>query len=426
MGGGVSTLNPVNAAKITHALRERYHECKLNPEWTDADIQDNLTTEYTRLIHHLLEEQISCEFFEKQDKSVNISSTYAAKQSHGIEASESHLLKKSASGKFASMGTRSKLSRRRSFDKSFLKHVTPPKKVKSPSKDEVPIQSITSNHDTPDEPTIDVWDSVTEQPYCKVCSMAFKSVAFLDRHVKYSVLHAKSVGAASIPFEKPYEEGTDYKLIYSGCKFFWRTREEVELFMYLHVDSQAIEVIAFDLLNSSLRELPRIYLSHPIIVSLAEASFLSQVAIMKERHAIEKMVKLNEASDQSMLERKSEDARDDDDKVDAPVFDAFKEVATFIIQRLQFQASADILNRLSSSLVSKAVVFSSHPSDGDRVLAAVLPLPPIQLRPVRVVRRRRTNGQEEVLAQQDLVNKDLEAIAYNTSMAEKYQSQSQL
>lgn len=415
----MSTLNSVNAAKLTHALRERYQECKLNPEWTDADIQANLTTEYTRLMQHLLEEQSSCEFFEKQDKSVNASSNNAS-------ISESHLQKKSTSGKFASMGTRSKLSRRRSFDKSFANHVTPPKKVQSPSKEEVPLQSIPSIHDIPDEATVDVWDSVTEQPYCKVCSMAFKSVAFLDRHVKYSVLHAKSVGAVGIPSEKPYEEGTDYKLIYSGCKFFWRTREEVELSMYLHVDSQAIEVIAFDLLNASLRELPRIYLSHPIIASLAEASFLSQMAIMKERRAIEKMVHLNDASDQSTLERKSGDARDDDDRVDAPVFDAFKEVATFIVQRLQFQAAADILNGLSSSAVSKAVVFSSHPSDGDRVLAAVLPLPPTQLRPVRVVRRRRTNGQEEVLAQQDLVNKDLEAIAYKTSMAEKYQSQSQL
>lgn len=97
MGGGVSTLNSVNAAKLTHALRERYQECKLNPEWTDADIQANLTTEYTRLMQHLLEEQSSCEFFEKQDKSVNASSNNAS-------ISESHLQKKSTSGKFASMG----------------------------------------------------------------------------------------------------------------------------------------------------------------------------------------------------------------------------------------------------------------------------------------------------------------------------------
>jgi len=60
------------------------------------------------------------------------------------------------------------------------------------------------------------------------------------------------------------------------------------------------------------------------------------------------------------------------------------------------------------------------------MLAVVLPLPPTQLRPVQVVRRRRTNGQEEVLAQVDLVNKDLQVIAHNTSMAEKYQNQSQL
>jgi len=427
MGGSVSTLSTTNAAKLTHALRDRYEECKLNPDWTDADIQTNLTMEYIRLKQHLLEEQASCVFFEKQDKSVNVSSLNAAKHAHGIEASmsESHLLKKSTSGKLAS-GMRSKLSRRRSFDKSATNNATPPKKIQSPMKDASPVECVTFNHDTPDEPTVDVWDSVTEQPYCKACSMAFKSIAFLDRHVKYSVLHAQSVGAASIPSERPYEEGTDYKLMYSGCKFFWRTREEIEVSMYLHVDSRTIEVIAFDLLNASLRELPRIYLNHQIIASLAEASFLSKVAIMKERRAIENAAHLNDASGQSILESKGGDAWDNDDRVDTHVFDAIKEEATFIVQRLQFQAAADILNGLSSTVVSKAVVFSSHPSDGDQMLAVVLPLPPTQLRPVQVVRRRRTNGQEEVLAQVDLVNKDLQVIAHNTSMAEKYQNQSQL
>jgi hypothetical protein len=42
-------------------------------------------------------------------------------------------------------------------------------------------------------PAVDSWDSITQQPYCNICQMAFKSISFLDRHVNHSTIHAHNV-----------------------------------------------------------------------------------------------------------------------------------------------------------------------------------------------------------------------------------------
>ena len=39
----------------------------------------------------------------------------------------------------------------------------------------------------------DSWDSVTAQPSCLICGMTFPSQTKLDRHVKYSSMHADAV-----------------------------------------------------------------------------------------------------------------------------------------------------------------------------------------------------------------------------------------
>ena len=39
----------------------------------------------------------------------------------------------------------------------------------------------------------DSWDSVSAQPSCVICSMTFLNQSKLDRHVKYSSMHATAV-----------------------------------------------------------------------------------------------------------------------------------------------------------------------------------------------------------------------------------------
>ena len=68
--------------------------------------------------------------------------------------------------------------------------------------------------------------------------MIFTTESKLDRHIKYSDLHLKNVqkqkdaaNSVNEPVIKSIVdqvEGIHYKLLYSGSKFFWRTK--VKLF----------------------------------------------------------------------------------------------------------------------------------------------------------------------------------------------------
>jgi len=39
----------------------------------------------------------------------------------------------------------------------------------------------------------DSWESISQQPYCNVCAMAFKTSMFLSRHIKYSDQHSRNL-----------------------------------------------------------------------------------------------------------------------------------------------------------------------------------------------------------------------------------------
>ena len=53
-------------------------------------------------------------------------------------------------------------------------------------------------------------------------------------------------------------EGEHYRLLYSGSKMFWRTKDNIDLHIYLHVIPDCIEVVPFDIERH--KELGRIYL----------------------------------------------------------------------------------------------------------------------------------------------------------------------
>lgn len=110
----------------------------------------------------------------------------------------------------------------------------------------------------------DHWDSVSQLPYCTVCEMAFKSLSLLDRHNKYSDLHARTVkkkeeqaAAALLKAEGGDEahalealsmeqakqvEGRDFKHLYYGSKFFWRTQDNIDFTFFHHILADCIEV----------------------------------------------------------------------------------------------------------------------------------------------------------------------------------------
>jgi hypothetical protein len=114
---------------------------------------------------------------------------------------------------------------------------------------------------------VDSWESVTAQPMCLTCGMAFSSEAKKENHVKFSSLHASMAAAAVPPAAAAMAAPTVSDasaavpaaaaaaadvtavapplLIYSGSKLFWRTTTEVQIFLLHHVAAGVIEVLGF-------------------------------------------------------------------------------------------------------------------------------------------------------------------------------------
>lgn len=57
-------------------------------------------------------------------------------------------------------------------------------------------------------------------------------------------------------------EGEHYKQLYAGSKMFWRTKDNIDLHIYLHVIPDCIEVVPFDIERH--KELDRLYLGKSI------------------------------------------------------------------------------------------------------------------------------------------------------------------
>ena len=79
----------------------------------------------------------------------------------------------------------------------------------------------------------------------------------------------------TVPVVIEQKEGEHYKQLYSGTKFFWRTKDNIDINIYLHMLSDAIEVIPFDVERH--KELNRSYLSNFILLSQIEKDAQSSV-----------------------------------------------------------------------------------------------------------------------------------------------------
>lgn len=173
-------------------------------------------------------------------------------------------------------------TRRRSFDNN--KTIKKGLSNNSNNSNNLPIlekaSSLQESQSSPiissEEQQVDSWDSVNNQPSCILCGMVFSTMTKLETHVKYSALHTSNLlreqkmkddeekrisdslkVIEEPPLALPQEPCERCRIFYSGTKFFWKQQQNIDIYIYLHIQQNIIEIIGFT--DKSLHELPRLY-----------------------------------------------------------------------------------------------------------------------------------------------------------------------
>jgi len=281
MGNGISINDSDKKSDISRQLREKYEECMLHGA-SDNELRAKLTDQYNQWMESYMKaEELKASLMHAEE----LASKVAGLQNTSIDTKSDKLTgpklcKPSLDDKIKETHKKvAKLTRRRSFDQRHSKVALKIEETPVAATDVV----IAEPHDEQDH-----WDSVAAQPYCDICAMAFKSPAFLERHIKFSDIHLRNVAAAESAaaallrhqdavVDAPHKpmEGIDYKLIYSGTKLFWRTREEMDVSIYVHMKLSIVEIISHDLVRN--KDFKRIYMNHSVLLDLLQSSLESQI-----------------------------------------------------------------------------------------------------------------------------------------------------
>ncbi len=395
MGGGASLDKDQNIL-LTRELKTEYENiAKNHPDWNDETIKGLLEQKYQEIVARFQKPLVKSP--EKSpEKHQNVASPVPIVKKEGQRGGGI----KAVPQKKTTLRPDKGGTRRRSFgdekDKmpkaaaaaavaivNSLDKITPGSPVALAQSQSTPlIESV-----QPTAPAVDSWDSVDQQPYCKLCAMAFKTISFLERHVKYSDMHAKALKKQTEAeasshsgenndtnkLQEKQQEGVHYRMLYSGSKLFWRTQETIDIDMYYHIIPDTVEIIFFD--ESKGRELPRLYLNHTVLMNVVNAivdrEVTEKIELIKKDQQHDKFSKIDIKNDKMIMELPDMKEFIDDTRR--------KTFTTYILSRLQ-------LNNSEITHVSNA--------GDDSNLQIVLPIQPNGLIPVPVHRRRRTNSDE--------------------------------
>lgn len=344
--------------------------------------------------------------------------------------------------------TKSGGSRRRSFDDNKKSGPNSTAAAVAAAQEALKKAEETANETTVPTPVItpipedvqaDSWDSITQQPFCTVCQMAFKSMTFLERHVKYSDLHIRNAKKAEDVANPPppiseadndmfvtsqsgkvtpkQVEGKHYRLLYSGSKLFWRTQETVDLNIYHHILPSTIEVVSYDTTKS--KEMNRMYMDYAALCDLSGVTAMAQASAgaraAAARAAAAKEMEATSATGTAanaaqVAATKAADAAAAAAADPSTVSEETAMLARYIIQRLQLGPP------IAPSTI-KRMEFVKLSSD-TYVKSPIMEKVPVVLVPISVARRRRTNAEEIEATMSSLAN-DRAALAEATSHAHK-------
>jgi len=347
MGSGASSLSPEQTAAMGQMMKAEMEKDKYKGK-NDEELRLALVPKYNEYLKTVLQK------YSSQNGPIGLSTC----QKTDVKIKER------------------KPTRRRSFGQQTAKEK--PADTLSESQSAAAMASVVAETAAPE---IDSWDSVSEQPYCPVCSMGFKTPSALQRHVNYSDLHLKQVeklekeGKAIAPGASPLrkdkhtakavqEEGTHYRLLYSGAKLFWRTSTNIDFDIYLHVISNCVEVIGHD--GNINKELNRLYIDYRKLLLNVEQTVLESIANKRKEATKDKFAKV--ASVESFEEVMIEEARQ-------------LACVSFILGRVQLDSATNALTM---------AVNATDTAD----IKPTLEQPPVTLIPITVNRRRKTSTEE--------------------------------
>lgn len=256
---GSANITPLQGAELMKTMKYEYNEC----------IKNNLNNDE-------LNEQLKLKY------EINLSKIRA--NPLGILSNVKKIQRNLPGSK--SMEARPKApSRHRSFDE--VPSNSPKNKKQIIAKD--------FNEENGEEK--DSWDSVKGQPACLLCAMVFTSVDKLTTHTKYSTIHAsnlkrleKAKFTTIIPPEPsppkpnrqiPSDTPSSNRVLYTGSKFFWRSKHNIDFHIYLHIEAQVLEIIGYD--SATQTELPRIYLEESLVSDcISHEDILQKIKVHKE------------------------------------------------------------------------------------------------------------------------------------------------
>jgi hypothetical protein len=526
MGGTASTLNGNDAGAVSKQMQEKLveYQAKNLPE---EEFAKKLSEDYVMIVGSVKLSKKETKEAKNSDENTAsgrlvLDSNNLSQKSSKIQSKTPNSKREGLSGKFGGKSTKGNKdtktpTRRRSFDQqanntnsnnnnpnSFLNkklfdNMNPSEKMSASesaptiSMDKLdqlnnntksntppPPKSTTTATTAPVEAIADSWDSANQQPYCKICAMAFRSDLALDKHIKFSDFHKNNelrkrqqqeqeekekrekqendlatnlttsqeitmpaLLDKSDPLTLKQIEGEHFTALYIGSKLFWRTQETIDFHFYHHILPHCIEIVGYDSVKT--KELNRIYLDYFTIYEImleTKREFPNEIEQLKQDEEYQRasiatyiLQRLQLQSNNTIsLAGDTHSTNNNSSNNNTSDTVATLKALTATTDAMLASTSTTTTTSAVTAANSPSAPHAANPSNGAGNMlvftrlagdtytrSPVIDKPPIVLIPVVIHRRRRTSSQEIDDTITSLTN-DRAALKSLTNQAEKIAS----
>lgn len=207
------------------------------------------------------------------------------------------------------------------------------------------------------------------------------------------------------------DPSTPYRVLYTGSKFFWRSKHNIDFHIYHHIDASVLEIIGYD--SATQTELPRLYLDEGLVSdSISQDDIYSRIKNNKDSNTKYLSVLENPANAQKNSSKiRTHDSKDDNfvtinddrfdsnstEQLDALLYDEEKRliIASRLISKLQYQHVSMPKESLGAGRNGTALIPYELSFIDPQLQSSILTEKPPNVTPV-VIPRRRHSTQAEI------------------------------